>query len=111
MLAVASPQRLPDMVFQEVPTFEEQGINVIFVNFWGIAAPKMLPKEVKEKLAAGLKAIINDPEYKRNLEAMGLTVDYLGPDEFKSKWIRENDRLFKIVKESGIAEMVKAQKN
>ncbi|SDF07460.1 tripartite tricarboxylate transporter substrate binding protein [Sporomusa acidovorans] len=110
VLGVADEKRLTIPGFENIPTFKEQGINVAF-SFWnGIAAPKGLPPAEKEKLAAGLKAMIDDPEFKKNMEEMGISVGYMGPEEFGAEWIKDNEELTKIVKETGIAELIAAQK-
>ncbi len=111
LLGVAEEKRLPLAGFENVPTLKEQGINVAF-SFWnGIGAPKGLPAAEKARLAAGLKEMINDPGFKKDMADIGMSVDYLGPDEFSEEWIRDNAKLTKIVKETGIAELIAAQKN
>lgn len=110
-LGVASEKRLTIPGFESVPTLEEQGIHVAF-NFWnGIAAPKGLPAAEKARLTAGLKAMINDPAFIRDMENVGMPVEYLGPKEFSEEWITDNAELTKIVNETGIANLIAAQKN
>jgi len=46
-LAVSASQRLSDPVFAEVPTFKEQGLDIVFNNWFGVTAPKEMPLEVK----------------------------------------------------------------
>lgn len=110
VLAVAGEHRESDLVFKDVPTLKEKEIDVSFSHWIGVAVPKQIPSDIKIRLAEGLKSIINDPEFKQNVEDMGLTIDYLGPEESAQKWIRESERLSKVVKETGIAERIAAQK-
>lgn len=110
VLATATEQRLADPVFKDVCTFKEQGLDIVFDLWYGIGAPKGLPKDVKNKLAAGLQAIIQEPAFQKYMEDMGMTVAYVGPQEFGEKWIIENERLTKIVRETGIAELIAKQK-
>jgi len=110
ILGVAEENRLTIPGFENVPTFKEQGINVAF-SFWnGIAAPKGMPPAEKSRLTAGLKKMINDPEFKKNMAELGMEVQYLGPDEFSARWIEDNAKLTKTVKETGILELIAAQK-
>lgn len=109
-LAISGEKRLVLPEFAAVPTFKESGINVVFTTWNGVAAPKGLPEDVKNKLAEGFEKIVNDPEFVSNLESLGLTVEYLGPKESTDKWITENNQMAKIVKETGIAERIAAQK-
>jgi len=110
VLAVAGEERLTDPVFTEVPTFKEYGLNVVCDNWYGIAAPKDLPIEIKNKLANGFKEIINDPEFKQKMDKLGLKVHYLGPKESEETWINATQGLNKIVQETGILEKIKTQK-
>lgn len=110
ILGVAEEKRLTLSGFENVPTFKEQGINVAF-DFWvGVVAPKGIPAAEKAKLAAGLKEMINAPEFNKNMEELGMVVEYLGPNEFKDRWIADNEKLSKVVKETGIADVIAAQK-
>ncbi len=111
LLGVAEEKRLTIPGFENVPTLKEQGVNVAF-NFWnGIAAPKGLPAAEKARLAAGLKEMINTPAFKKDMENVGMPVEYLGPDEFSEEWIEDNAGLTKSVKETGIADWIATQKN
>jgi tripartite-type tricarboxylate transporter receptor subunit TctC len=110
VLAVAGDKRLTQPEFAQVPTFKEQGLNVGFSLWIGVGAPKGLPEDVKNKLTEGFKGIAQDPAFKKNLEDMGLAVEYLGSQESVDKWISDSASLAKIVKETGIAERIASQK-
>ncbi len=110
VLAVATDLRLTDPVFSDVPTFKEQGIDIQFSNWYGVAAPKELPAEIKAKLAEGLKEIITDPEFKENVENIGLQYKYLDPRESQEFWIVENKKISETIRETGILNIIKAQK-
>jgi tripartite-type tricarboxylate transporter receptor subunit TctC len=110
VLALASEKRLTDPTFANVPTFKEQGLDVIGSSWFGIAAPKELPIDVKNKLTNGFKAMINDPEFKKNIEQLGLQVNYLGPKESEEKWLTDSQRLTQTAQETGIVDKIKAQK-
>lgn len=110
-LAVASEQRLSDPVLAQIPTFKEQGLNIVFNNWYGVAAPKGLPPEVKTQLSEGFKRIISDPEFKNNIEQLGLQIKYLDSKESEAKWLDDSAELTKIVQGTGILDRIKAQKN
>ncbi|HEY3424628.1 MAG TPA: tripartite tricarboxylate transporter substrate binding protein [Negativicutes bacterium] len=109
-LAVTSEYRLTDPVFTDIPTFKEQGVDIVFSYWVGVAAPKEMPVEVKAKLADGLRAIIVEPEFKKTTENLGLQFDYLNPEESQKKWIADNQKLSKIVRETGILDRIKEQR-
>lgn len=111
VLAIAEEQRLNDPDLKHIPTFKEQGIDVIFSIWQGVGAPKNLPEDVKKKLAEGFSGIVNDPTFQKSVADLGLKVEYLGPQESAVKWVAENSRLTKIIKETGIGETIASQKN
>jgi tripartite-type tricarboxylate transporter receptor subunit TctC len=110
VLAVGGEKRLTQPEFAQVPTFKELGLDITFSTWHGVAAPKGLPEDVRNKLAEGLKGMINEPAFKKSMEDMGLAVEYLGPQESLDQWISDNAKLSKIVKETGIAERIASQK-
>ncbi|MBP2636866.1 MAG: tripartite tricarboxylate transporter family receptor [Firmicutes bacterium] len=110
VLGVANKNRLMLPGFETVPTLKEQGIDVAFDFGHGIAAPKGLSVTEKARLTAGLKGIVNDPVFKNNMADIGMTVEYLGPEEFSVKWIEDCEELTKIVKETGIVDLIASQK-
>jgi len=110
-LAVSSEQRLTDPILAQIPTFKEQGFDIIFNYRQGVAVRKGLSPEVKTKLAEGFKAIILDPEFKSNMDTLGVEIEYLGPKEAQDKWIDDNTKLTKVIKETGILDIIKGQKN
>jgi tripartite-type tricarboxylate transporter receptor subunit TctC len=109
-LAVTGEHRSTDPVFTDVATFKEQGLDIVFSYWIGVAAPKEMPIEVKTKLANGLKAIIVDPEFKNTLENIGLQFEYLNPQESQTKWLDDSQKLSKTVQETSILDRIKEQK-
>lgn len=110
VLAVTSEQRITDPVFANIPTFKEKGLDIVFNLWFGVTAPKEMPVEVKKKLSEGFKSIITDPEIVSTIENLGLHVEYLGPQETAIQWQQDNQKLTKTIKETGILELIKAQK-
>ncbi|QJW45093.1 tripartite tricarboxylate transporter substrate binding protein [bacterium BFN5] len=110
LLAVTSQERLKDPVFASVPTFNEQGIEVLYYNWHALGAPKGLSPEIKAQLTENLGKVIMDPEFQKNMESLGMSIEYLGPQQFSEKWASQNTYLTKVVKETGIADKIAAQK-
>jgi tripartite-type tricarboxylate transporter receptor subunit TctC len=109
-IAVASDKRFDDPLYTDVPSFKEKGLNVDATSWNGIAGPKNLPADVKAKLVESFKKIAEDPEFKDLAEKAGLKVTYAGAEDFGKKWNTEFQVMDKVVKETGILEMVKNQK-
>ncbi len=110
VLAVSGERRLTDPVFAAIPTFKERGIDITITNWYGIAVPKEMPVKDKNKLAEGLKASINDPEFMKRMENIGLPIEYLSPQESQAKWFGDSQKLKKALEVSGMLEQIKAQR-
>jgi len=110
-LATTGDQRLTDPDLAQIPTFKEQGVDIISTTWIGVAGPKDLSPEIKAKLEEGFKSIVADPEFKTNIENLGLQVEYLNSEDSKEKWRTDGDKLAKTIQETGILEQIKAQKN
>lgn len=110
LLAVSSENRVSEEILSQVPTFKEQGFNVVIGGWHGVAIPKEVPPEIKMKLAEGLKAIINDPDFKRNMEDIGLPLAYLNPLDTEAVWLADQQKYTKIIQETGILDKIREQK-
>ena len=66
-IVVAAPQRLA--VLPDVPTFKEVGLEPVNrMAYYGIVGPKGLPKEVVDKVSAGVKKSLEDPAVRKRIE-------------------------------------------
>jgi tripartite-type tricarboxylate transporter receptor subunit TctC len=85
-LAVALEQR--DASLPDVPTFREQGFDVVTAgSVKGVAAPKGTPKPVIAFLEQKFKAIAQDPEFQKIMKDIGQPVNYQGADEYRA-WFK-----------------------
>lgn len=64
----------------DVPTFKEQGFDVIMASLRGVAAPKGLPASVREQLVSALQKTAADPEYQAKALGYFAPLRYLSPD-------------------------------
>lgn len=71
-LAVTGPQRL--LALPEVPTFNETGIRMDMVSWYGLMAPAGMPTEQAEKLANGVISVLADPLIQKSLSDMAINV-------------------------------------
>ena len=80
-LAITGDTRSP--LLPEVPTLAEAGVKEVDVYSWqGIAAPKGLPQDVKEKLHSTFTEALKDPEVKNKLVEQGFEIVANTPEEF-----------------------------
>lgn len=71
-LAVTGPQRLASL--PDVPTFNETGVQMNMVSWYGLMAPAGLPNEQAAKLANGVLAVLADPLIQKSLSDMAINV-------------------------------------
>ena len=76
--------RSPD--FPDVPTLTEEGLNIVVMQWRGITAPKGTPRPIINKLGVAFRKITEDASIKALMQRTGLSINYLGPDEFAKFW-------------------------
>lgn len=79
-LAVAGEERFS--LAPGVPTFKDQGYNVVNYITREISVPKGTPKEVKDYLNQAFTAMAADKEFQKELEQLGLPVTFMDMDSF-----------------------------
>ena len=80
--AIAAEERskhLPDL-----PTLKELGVDLVYALKRGIVAPKGTPKEVVEHWAQIFKKAAEDPDLKKQMDAKGTDVKWVGPADYRS---------------------------
>ena len=97
-IVVAAPERLA--VLPDVPTFKEVGLEPVNrMAYYGILGPKGLPKEVVDKVSAGVKKSLEDPAVRKRIEDTGSLVVGNTPDQFAAQ-IKAEFEVYKKVVES-----------
>jgi putative tricarboxylic transport membrane protein len=77
LIAVASPRRAPGL-FADVPTWQEQGYNVVVSNWRSIIGPKALSAPQIAYWERVLQRIVETDDWKKELETNHHTAEYLG---------------------------------
>jgi len=86
-LAVTSAERNP--MFPDVPTLMESGQNVEFTGWLGLLGPAALPDDVRDTLAKITRKILEDPEFKAEMQASGYTMADSTPEKLTERLARE----------------------
>jgi tripartite-type tricarboxylate transporter receptor subunit TctC len=95
-IVVAAPQRLPQL--PNVPTFKEVGLEPVNrMAYYGIYGPKNLPKEVVDKVSAGVKKALQDPAVVKRIQDTGSLVVANTPEEFAAQIKAEYEVYKKVV--------------
>ncbi len=95
-IVVAAPQRLA--VLPDVPTFKEVGLEPVNrLAYYGIWGPKGLPKEVVDKVSAGVKKSLEDPAVRKRIEDTGSLIVGNTPEQFAEQIKAEYEVYKKVV--------------
>jgi tripartite-type tricarboxylate transporter receptor subunit TctC len=84
----------------EIPTFKEQGIDVVTTEWYGLLAPAGTPRPIVDKLNAEMKRITSLPGMGDRLAAIELT--HSTPEELGAFIKAETDRWGPAVKQLGL---------
>ena len=74
-------------VMPDVPTFREQGFDVVEGSMRGLAAPAGLPRPVLERIVAAAQQAVADPEWQALATQLALPLRLLGPDEYRAELV------------------------
>ena len=97
-IVVAAPQRLPQL--PNVPTFKEVGLEPVNrMAYYGLYGPKGLPKEVVDKVNAGVRKALEDPAVRKRIEDTGSIVLGNTPEQFAAQMAAELEVYKKVVAE------------
>jgi tripartite-type tricarboxylate transporter receptor subunit TctC len=90
---------IPDPLFADVKTAQQQGYKVGLDLWRGIAVPKGTPKAVVAKLQDAVKKTVESAEFKEAGTKIGFTPAYQPSDQF-TKMIADDDaKLAVVIKE------------
>jgi len=99
LLAVAGEQR--DPMFPQVPTFREQGYDLVAQPWYALFAPAGTPPAVVDRLAQAAAAAVNDPATRQRLIDMGLNPTGQGPAQLGKTMKDDYDRWGPVIRASG----------
>jgi tripartite-type tricarboxylate transporter receptor subunit TctC len=95
-IVVAAPQRLS--ILPNVPTFKEIGLEPVNrLAFYGIYGPKGLPREVVDKVNAGVRKALEDPAVRKRIEDTGSIIIANTPEQFAEQIKAEYEVYKKVV--------------
>nr|WP_238446760.1 tripartite tricarboxylate transporter substrate binding protein [Azohydromonas australica] len=100
-LAVASAKRSPQL--PDVPTTAEAGLKNVEMSAWyGVYMPAGTPKAVQDKVHDEVTKIIQMPDVKARLEAIGMEVQPMSQAQFQAFHNEENKRYAALIKRRDI---------
>jgi tripartite-type tricarboxylate transporter receptor subunit TctC len=95
-IVVAAPQRVASL--PNVPTFKEVGLEPVNrMAYYGIHAPKGLPRDIVDKINAAVRKALEIPEIKKRIEDTGSLIVANTPEQFAAQIAAEYEVYKKVV--------------
>ncbi|MGB7244409.1 MAG: tripartite tricarboxylate transporter substrate-binding protein, partial [Sulfitobacter sp.] len=79
-LAIASPERNPQL--PDVPTFKEQGYDVVIENWAGLSGPAGIDPAMAAKINETVLAVFAIPEVRDRLTELGITHTAMSTEDY-----------------------------
>ncbi len=100
-LAIMSEKRYEQM--PEVPTFKEEGIQLVHGTWRGLAVPKATPDEIAQKLEAGFTTVYEDPEFQQSVKKAMMGLKYREAEAFQQFLNKEAEEITQLIESLGIS--------
>jgi tripartite-type tricarboxylate transporter receptor subunit TctC len=101
-LGIASARRHPR--YPDLPTIAESGVAGFEATAWqSVLAPAKTPAPIVERLSSEIRKALDDPEFQKEIEALGAIPYGTTPQEFQTFLAAEVEKWGKVVKASGAA--------
>jgi tripartite-type tricarboxylate transporter receptor subunit TctC len=100
LLGVVGDERMTQ--FPDVQTVKEQGIDLSVRKFRGLAGPKGMPRDLITRWEVAVRALLDDPEYKKLYFADGLQPGFMPHDEYVAFMNAFGNDTATFLKESGV---------
>ncbi|MEO9650451.1 MAG: tripartite tricarboxylate transporter substrate binding protein [Roseobacter sp.] len=101
-LAIASPERNPQL--PDVPTFVEQGYDIVIENWVGLSAPAGLDADMTAKINETVLAVFANPEVQARLTELGITHTAMSAQDYTDFVTKQIDVWAPLIISAGIAE-------
>ena len=99
-LAQTGSARLPD--YPNVPTFKDLGYKLEATNWFGLAGPAGLSKEIVQKVNAAINAGMSLPENQKRINQQGMIVTPMDVGAFQSFVTNEASRWKPVILKAGL---------
>lgn len=100
VLGVAAEKRVD--LYREIPTFREQGVDLVIYSWHGVFAPKGTPAQVLAALDASLERIARNPKFIAQMEKLLLGVRYMNRKEFTGFFADQDAQFKPLIQKLGL---------
>ena len=85
-----------------MPTFKELGYDLVATNWFGLAGPAGLPKDIVEKMNRAINAGMTTPENKERMRRQGMIAQPMDAEQFR-KFVEDGAARWKpVILKAGI---------
>lgn len=98
-IGITAPERKAGI---DVPTFKEQGVDLVLTNWRSVVAAPGITPEQKKVLADAIDKMVKSPQWKEVLTQKGWDDAYLAGDAFGDFLKTENTRVTGVLKSIGL---------
>ena len=98
-IGVTSPERMAGV---DVPTFKEQGIDLVLTNWRSVVAPPGITDAQKKALVDTIEKMVKSESWKTVLKQKGWDDAYLAADDFAAFLKEEQTRVAAVLKSVGL---------
>jgi putative tricarboxylic transport membrane protein len=102
VLGIAAERRMPGAL-ADVPTWKEQGVNLVFGGWRGILAPKGLTPQQSAYWEGALKKVTETPEWKADLEKNYWADDFVAGAAFRKELDKDYAAMKAVLVDIGLA--------
>ena len=85
-------------LFPSVPTLQELGYGIVTTSPYGVAGPRGMPPEVVRVLDQAFREALDDPDYKRVLQRLGMQDEYLDSAAYTASVRRQVEEEREVVR-------------
>jgi tripartite-type tricarboxylate transporter receptor subunit TctC len=101
-IAIASPERNPEV--PDVPTFVEQGYDIVIENWVGLSGPAGMDPAMVQTIHDTVLAVFANPEVQGRLTELGITHRAISTEDYTAFVADQIGRWAPLIEAAGIAE-------
>ena len=98
-LGVMAEERLPN--YPDIPTFKEQGVDMVSASARGIAAPKGVPQDIIEILSKAIEKVVKSDFFLQKAADMNMPLYYMPSEKYKEFFKNQEEFTKKFLKVTG----------
>lgn len=102
-LAILSERRRPEPAYKNVPTAKEQGVDVVFGQFWGVAAPPGTDPAIAAWWEDKFRKAVATKEWQDGLKEKFQRSDFYGLAKAGEYFKREEAKFRSVMEDVGLA--------